>query len=204
MKVNFFKLQFKDVAKELNEEISKMKRKTYIFERNLRNIKLETNEDEDHKPKLPNEKDQTESILLNLKNLEDYNHKPINESIWMTNHGINKTIRIENIANKKESSREIKTRKSLSNIHQDLRFLNANQDSNQMDQNELIKLISKFTKNLQKSKVKYDRIEEKRQIKKQWRLLSEIVDRLLFYIFLSSTLTILFAIINQAPNAKVI
>jgi hypothetical protein len=193
IKVNFSKLQFKDVAKELNEEISKVKSKTYIFERTLRKIKLETNINEDYQPKLLKEKDQTESILLNLKNLEDYNHKTINESIWMTNHGVNETILKEN-----------KARKSLSNIHQDLRFLNTHQDSNQMDQNELIKLISKFTKNLQKSQVKYDKIEEKRKIKKQWRLLSEIVDRLLFYIFLSSTLIILLAIINQAPNAKVI
>ena len=197
-----FELQFKDFSKEINEEISIIRRKIDALERNFIEKDLEIN-NRDCTPNLLKENNQTVPIVITSKIFEenDSQHSKsfaINESIWrMKNEG-------KDMLNKEKLPREIRMRKSLSNVHQDLRILRTSQDSNQTDQNELIKLISKFTKYLQKSQMKYDQIEDKRGINNQWRLLSEVVDRLLLYIFIFSTFIVLFVILNQAPNAKLI
>jgi hypothetical protein len=55
-------------------------------------------------------------------------------------------------------------------------------------------------KNLENAEIKFNEQEHKEKIKKQWQLLSKIVDRILLYLFIFFSFLILGGIIYQAPN----
>jgi nicotinic acetylcholine receptor, invertebrate len=84
----------------------------------------------------------------------------------------------------------IKNEKSISNL--------------QLNHLKLIKLISKLNENFAKREIRLAEEEMNEKIKKQWILLSNVIDRLLLYVFLFVTFFVLGGIINQAPNAKFI
>ena len=67
---------------------------------------------------------------------------------------------------------------------------------------KIMKLISKFDRHLDSTQKKLLHQEYKENIKKQWILLSKIVDRLFLYFFILMTFFILGGIINSAPNAE--
>ena len=66
----------------------------------------------------------------------------------------------------------------------------------------LINLISILKRNLENAEIKLNEQEYKENIKKQWRLLSKIVDRLLLYIFVIFSFLLLGGIVYQAPNVS--
>jgi nicotinic acetylcholine receptor len=74
----------------------------------------------------------------------------------------------------------------------------------QLNHLKLIKLISKLNENFAKREIRLAEEEMNEKIKKQWILLSNVIDRLLLYVFLFVTFFVLGGIINQAPNAKFI
>ena len=70
------------------------------------------------------------------------------------------------------------------------------------NQKLMFELISKLNKSLEKTEINYLQHEYQEKIKKQWMLLSKIIDRIFLTVFSLITLFTLSSILLQAPNLK--
>jgi len=72
------------------------------------------------------------------------------------------------------------------------------------EKRRLTRLLRAVNENLEKNELKEVINLYRQELKAQWTQLSQVIDALLLYIFTFSTFLLLFFLINQAPNAKII
>lgn len=72
------------------------------------------------------------------------------------------------------------------------------------EKRRLAKLLKAVNENLEQNELKEVISLYRQELKAQWTQLAQVIDALLLYMFTTSTFLLLFFLINQAPNAKII
>ena len=72
----------------------------------------------------------------------------------------------------------------------------------QLNHLKLIKIISKLNENFNKREIRLAEEDMNEKVRKQWSLLSRVIDRLLLYLFMFLTFFVLGGIINQVSSFK--
>jgi hypothetical protein len=170
-----------------------------------KNISLKVNIKLRSLPMMPVHK----TVNITVKDICKGRYSNTNCSITRNNHSINGKISFKHAAKPTEDMQEQSqnnhhepSKNSLNPLKQNNNCLTVCKNSHKIDENDkqLKRLIERLNENFEKIELKLYEREVRDIVKKEWRQLAIIIDRLMLVIFVILTVLTLVTIFNQRPD----